>query len=371
MKVFISSVAHLLKDERNALPPFLRVIDHEPLRFEDFTSQDRSSREACLAGVDAAEVYILLLGPVYGDPFPDTGLAPTAEEFHRARSRGIPILVFNKTMDEADEPAQSQFKREVGDYVNGRFWKSFTDPMSLNIAVGEALKTLPRPNAPLRLVRVATPPTIPWLTGRFAPQTVSAPVLEAHLVPIDAGYAGAARLVEVAAALGQDSRTSGFVSHSDPLDVGSDNENAWALRSQGGSGDWQRSVEQFRGLVVTATGSAVAFVSLPTDFAGALLDQSTLQREIMRLLALATAHARSSGSLTTAVGLSAAERVQVGDPATVGSRTRAGLRTSHGLTIRVGGDFAVETEALTTHLGDISTELTIRILNDLRSLPPF
>lgn len=44
---------HLLNEERGALPPFLRLFDHEPLRFEDFEAQDRSSREACLAGVEA------------------------------------------------------------------------------------------------------------------------------------------------------------------------------------------------------------------------------------------------------------------------------------------------------------------------------
>jgi Domain of unknown function (DUF4062) len=93
MKVFISSVTHLLKEERAALPPFLRLFDHDPLRFEDFEAQDRSSREACLAGVEAADVYVLLLGPRYGTPFPDTSLFPTAEEFRRARQRGIPILV--------------------------------------------------------------------------------------------------------------------------------------------------------------------------------------------------------------------------------------------------------------------------------------
>lgn len=129
MKVFISSVTHLLKDERAALPPFLRLLEHEPLRFEDFEAQDRSCREACLAGVDAADVYVLLLGPRYGTPFPDTGLSPTAEEFRRARQRRIPILVFNKTVDGDDEPAQVDFKGEVGHYVNGRLWRSFIDPV--------------------------------------------------------------------------------------------------------------------------------------------------------------------------------------------------------------------------------------------------
>lgn len=151
MKVFISSVTHLLKDERNALPPFLRLFDHQPLRFEDFQSQDRSAREACLAGVEAADVYVLLLGPRYGTPWPDTGLAPTAEEFRIARNRGIPILVFVKVVDEPTEPEQQAFKEEVGHYVNGRLWRTFTDPLSLNQAVGEALKALPAPGGPLVL----------------------------------------------------------------------------------------------------------------------------------------------------------------------------------------------------------------------------
>jgi len=70
MKVFIPSVAHLLSEERAALPPFLRLLGHEGLRREDFAAQNRSSRQACLAGVEEAEVYVLLLGPKYGDPFP-------------------------------------------------------------------------------------------------------------------------------------------------------------------------------------------------------------------------------------------------------------------------------------------------------------
>ncbi len=86
VKVFISSGRYLLRDERDNLPPFLRVLDHEPLRFEGFTSQDASSRAACLAGVNAADVYVLLLGPKYGDPFADTGLSPTAEGFAVART---------------------------------------------------------------------------------------------------------------------------------------------------------------------------------------------------------------------------------------------------------------------------------------------
>lgn len=310
--MFISSVTYLLKDERNALPPFLRLFDHEPLRFEDFVSQDRSGREACLAGVEAADVYLLLLGPKYGDPFADSMLSPTAEEFRRARARGIQILVFNKTVDEPDDPAQKAFKDEVGHYVNGRFWKSFTDPLSLNQAVGEALKEVTPPGGPLRLRPLSAPPAVAWLseTG-LRPAQVSAPVLEVHLLPVEGtGLIGATGLTAAAGGLARDSRSSGFVTDREPLDVGSDNQRAWAVRAPASSGGWrERTVEQFRGLIAEASGASAGFLSLPTDLAGALVDQPTLQRDIARLVALAAPHVAAANQVVPAVGLSDAERV--------------------------------------------------------------
>lgn len=224
MKVFISSVTYMLKDERNALPPHLRLFDHQPLRFEDFASQDRSGREACLAGVGAADVYLLLLGPKYGDPLPDSGRAPTEEEFTLARNRGIPILVFNKIADEPTEPRQQQFKDKVGHYVNGRFWRTFNDPLSLNQAVGEALKELPAPGGLLVLQPLARPLPVTWLHPAKATRgQVTGPVLELHLVPVGTTtLTSATRLAKVAKSLARDARSAGFVDDTDPLDTGSD-----------------------------------------------------------------------------------------------------------------------------------------------------
>ena len=56
-----------------------------------------------LAGVEAAEMYLLLLGQHYGVPLPDSGKAPTEEEFTVAKRRGMPVLVFRKTGDAPDE----------------------------------------------------------------------------------------------------------------------------------------------------------------------------------------------------------------------------------------------------------------------------
>lgn len=85
-----------LEQERDALRGLLLALGHEPLRFEDFTAQPVPSREACLEGARAADVYLLLLGPYYGDPLPETGRSPTDEEHVAALTKGIPRLVFVK-----------------------------------------------------------------------------------------------------------------------------------------------------------------------------------------------------------------------------------------------------------------------------------
>jgi hypothetical protein len=273
MKVFISSVTHLLKEERAALPPFLRLFDHDPLRFEDFAAQDRSSREACLAGVEAADVYMLLLGPRYGTPFPDTSLSPTAEEFRRARQRGIPILVFNKTVDEEDESAQVDFKGEVGHYVNGRLWRSFTDAASCNLAVGEALKALEVDRGPVPRRTPQEPVAVPWLSeiqlssaivpatgfvgvrNTVVPPSVSAPVLEFHVMGIGVTNAPSLRQIEERARrLARDMRHVGFVSEGDQLVVRAADGFGCAVRppatSSSGSFPEQVTVEPFRGALI-------------------------------------------------------------------------------------------------------------------------
>src|SRR5688572_23183686 len=76
MRVFISSVRRGLESERDALPGLLIATGFEPARFEDFGALPTPSREACVRGVQASDVYLLLLGPAYGDPLPETGQSP-------------------------------------------------------------------------------------------------------------------------------------------------------------------------------------------------------------------------------------------------------------------------------------------------------
>jgi hypothetical protein len=390
MKVFISSVTYLLKDEREALPDFLDLLGHEGLRFEQFTAQDRSSRQACLAGVDEADVYVLLLGPKYGDPFPDTGLSPTAEEFTRARRRGIPVLVFNKTVDEPDDPAQVEFKTKVGHYVNGRLWHSFTDPLSCNQAVGEALRQLKAEFDATSGRPASRPLTIPWLNDLSAseqgpnlggwgntqrkgllPNSVSAPVLELHVVPEQAAArVGATQLVRLADAMANEIRSNQFVGHSDPIDIGTSDELAWAIRppeiSRANFDD--NITELFRGMVATTSGALGAFVCLQTDFMGALVNQESLQKDLALLVGLIVPHVDDSADVAVAAGLSNPERVWEGDPSRVGARNRGQMRMTTGAAVRVGGEIVVPARSLSGYFGDLGGDLSLQILQDLRSM---
>lgn len=380
MKIFISSVTYLLKEERHALPPFLGLFDHEGLRFEDFTSQAASGREACLSGVAAADVYVLLLGPRYGDPLPDSQLAPTAEEFKAARNHGIPILVFTKNTEEPDEPAQARFKAEVGHYVNGRFWKSFTDPLSLNQAVGEALKGVHPPGGPIRLLPVDQVPPVPWRTEQagLRPRAVTAPVLELHLLATSATeIISAGALAARRTALARDVRSTGFVAENEPLEVASDNTSAWAVRphettrrqtsSPVGSTD-----EAWRGAAITADGTASGWVSLPTDMFGAVLDQPTAHQNVAALIGLLRPHTiQAAASVAVAARLAPAGQVREGNPSSVGNRNSGsfGFGAQGDIEVRLEPVFAVSADDLRS-TGDVAAEISTRLLNDLRKISP-
>lgn len=135
MRAFISSVRRGLAAERDYLPELIRAIGPEPSRFEDFGARNTTSRGACLDGFSQADVYLLLLGPHYGDQMEDSGVSATEEEFNVAQQRGIPILVFKKTGVNYDT-AEQDFIQRLGNYQQGRFWAEFTDEKPTTVAPG-------------------------------------------------------------------------------------------------------------------------------------------------------------------------------------------------------------------------------------------
>jgi hypothetical protein len=174
VKVFISSVRHGLEAERDALPGLIAALGHEPKRFEDYTAQGVASRQACLDGVRDANVYLLLLGDIYGNPLPDTGYAPTEEEFVAAQARGIAILVFVKR-GATPGGQQQAFIDRVSGYVDGRFRKGFSDTAGLLTAVAGALRELTSRPPVLAWSPLTVPTDVPWRVTDAIPSASTGP----------------------------------------------------------------------------------------------------------------------------------------------------------------------------------------------------
>lgn len=303
-------------------------------------------------------------------------MAPTHEEFETARRRGIPILVFVKNTDEADTPEQVAFKRLVGDYVDGRFWKTFDGPTDLNIAVGEALKALPVPGAPLRLQPVSQPPDVPWLhAAGLRPRDVDAPVLEVHVLPVPAaGHVAATALAAAKSTLARDLRSTGHVGDDEPLSTGSDNHRAWAARppqttNRRGAGVSGSTDEAWRGAAVSASGSAVAWLSLTRDMFGTIVSRESLRRDVAALLSLAAPHAAAAPSFAVAVRLAPAGQVREGDPAEMGQHSSGSMAFGRdGVAVELAPDLAVDARSLRQSVGDLADELALRLLNDINQI---
>jgi hypothetical protein len=240
-----------------------------------------------------------------------------------------PSWWFNKTVDEEDESAQVDFKGEVGHYVNGRLWRSFTDAASCNLAVGEALKALEVDRGPVPRRTPQEPVAVPWLSeiqlssaivpatgfvgvrNTVVPPSVSAPVLEFHVMGIGVTNAPSLRQIEERARrLARDMRHVGFVSEGDQLVVRAADGFGCAVRppatSSSGSFPEQVTVEQFRGALIHP-GGVCSFRALDTDIFGALVDPQSLQTDLASLFGVIAAQLPEAESVALAASLSRAD----------------------------------------------------------------
>jgi len=136
--VFISSVAHRYEHVRQAAREAIRKAGGQPIGFEDFPAQDKSSRNACLDGVRNSDLYVGIFGARYGSITP-SGRSATEEEFDEATCLGKPRLIFVEEVKECEEK-QASFLKRAGDYRQGRFWKKFKTLEDLKEILKETLK---------------------------------------------------------------------------------------------------------------------------------------------------------------------------------------------------------------------------------------
>jgi hypothetical protein len=109
------------------------------LEEEDFGAVPTTPQRACLAGVRAADVFLLLIGGRYGSP-QASGLSPTHEEFRDAQLRGTVLVFVQQGVDRED--AQEAFLQEVRSWDSGLCTASFTTPDDLRDVVTAALHQL-------------------------------------------------------------------------------------------------------------------------------------------------------------------------------------------------------------------------------------
>lgn len=378
LTVFLSSVRRGLEQERDHLPALIRALGHLPSRFEDFTAADVPSREACLAGVENADVYVLLLGEHYGTRMIDTGRAPTEEEFTVARRRGIPVLVFHKHGIDPD-PEQDQFIGAVGDYANGRFWKEFASSSDLDVALVEALRQVAAQPAALTWTPLATPATVPWRGPD--PQasrgylSTAAPVLELHLVnpPGSVAPLRTSQIAVLGERLASTGRQHGLFSQAHALEINYDTEQAWATVRAGQ--DQRRSAwhapakDPTSGISVTRRGDVLVFESLATDMLGTLVDQAFLTARLTALLTVAAdASPLGQQEVVPAAGISGGTQIAEGDPATLG-RNGGTMPPRQEHPLRTAADNTIPMSALPAAAEDVARDLAVELITTLRQHP--
>jgi hypothetical protein len=136
VKVFVSSLIVGFEAARDVAASGATALGHGVVRAEDFGASPNSPQSACLAGVRAADVVILILGARYGH-VQASGLSATHEEYREARDTR-PVIVFIEAAIDPD-PQQAEFIREVQGWERGHFTAEFRDAPDLRDKVMRAL----------------------------------------------------------------------------------------------------------------------------------------------------------------------------------------------------------------------------------------
>ncbi|QBI18867.1 DUF4062 domain-containing protein [Egibacter rhizosphaerae] len=362
MRAFISSVRRGLGEERDALRGLISALGHVPVRFEDFTAQPVPSRQACMEAVSSCDICLLLLGPSYGDRLPDTGVAPTHEEFNVARSRGIPLYAFLKRGVEMDAD-QRAFVSEVEQYATGRFRAAFdgaTDLLTAVTAVVRQHESMPSALAWERLPGPA--PAVPWVAADQRQLYAGQPAtVEMHVLPLThASRLAVGQLEVLGGTLAGRGREHGLFTQAQPVDTGTDGSAAWAR-----SDDWRQGVA---GVRVDRDSAISLWWPLPSDGMGAVVDSEDLASAVAAKLRFAASLGLIGGDrAAVAAALSGVAMAAEGSVADLGKRNSVSFGFSQREVVRVEPEDAVPVGALTSGAGDIGRELATRLVHAFRA----
>ena len=144
-QVFISSTYTDLREERRKVLDILLMADCIPSGMEVFVATDDEQFEVIKRVIDLCDYYILIIGKRYGSINQKTEKSYTEMEYHYAKEKEIPVLVFalddsvelapEKTEDELEKIAKlSLFRSEAMRNRLASTWKT-TDELTGKIAI--------------------------------------------------------------------------------------------------------------------------------------------------------------------------------------------------------------------------------------------
>lgn len=141
-RVFVSSVVEGFQAFRDAARHGIVDAGGQPVLVnEDFPALPISPRNACLDGVESADIYLCIIGSRAGSKAP-SGKLITEEEYEHARTLRRPALVFGiEGPREADAEA---FLERLSRYVTGQYRVMVADAPGLRRSIAAALQPLVR-----------------------------------------------------------------------------------------------------------------------------------------------------------------------------------------------------------------------------------
>lgn len=352
LKVMMSSVRRGLAEVRDAIAPVADILGYEPVRFETFTQQPVPPRAVCVDAVKASDIYLLLLGELYGDPMPGTGLAPTEEEWKVARSLGKPIVVF-KQEGITPEPRQAQFIAEVENYESGVWRGTFKDIPDLIAKLKSALASAAEFLQPVMLRALAQSVSVPWREPDRGIYTGAGTVLETHIVPIGAMESvPASAFNELSRILSRVGRDHGLFDDSRALEF---------PKTESSVGAWAKpdGRQPEAGLRVARNRVISIWESLPSRIGGSILDEAQLRGRVGRDLRIGGAlELLGTDEAAVAIGLDRVDSLGIATGPTSMSYPFAGRSGP----LRLEPSDSVPVRAIALGAEEIANELVARLL---------
>lgn len=139
-RVFISSIQSGFKDVREAVRAATESLGMLPIMAEGTGASPDPSKRTLLDRVAEADVFLLLIGPRYGQRGA-SGFSPTEDEFNEARRLTKPILVLIQE-GERDAEQEEFIQRVRGTWEEGHFAPTFRDASDVGLLAVRSLSQM-------------------------------------------------------------------------------------------------------------------------------------------------------------------------------------------------------------------------------------